>query len=506
MQLWEKILQSALLGSERTHLEPAVEEALRQYGIDPEENLPQVILSAAVTLHQIRKVRMVTEAFEHSPLDPALEEESDQTIPKDSFIDLQQILSGRFRRALPEFVQLLVSRKWLLPPEFLPELLNNCLSDRELWQDIQPLLGNRATWLIRHHPEWQYLMPQGNPDRWPDAAHGERQQILGSLRNRQPEKALPLLETIWENLPYKKKLDFLAILEEGLDLPDETFLETAREDRRKEVRQRAADLLARIPESELTRRIFAELLPLFTFDAAKEKLEVELPKTIPASTAKDGIQPTVKKGKSGGMKTAWLEECVSRIPVRYWLDHFGWNLEALVRYFDSGNRADLLLAALGRSALRFRDPALGTQIMKYLILKNRSVPADLDWQALSRQMPGDEFRSTALKALDQQPGLLEEKWLLTKIMELGVHPWNEAMTQHLVLGLKQWMAESKTFLWNLWHYKRLLESAGYCSPVGLLEELERDWPMSSPVWNQWAPDVERMLRILRFRKKMIQEK
>jgi hypothetical protein len=502
MQLWEKILQLALLGSERTHLDPFVEESLRQYRIDPEDPLAQVILSGAAALHQVRRLRLSSRPYDHPLPEPLQEEDAPGDLSPISLQHLKHILSGRFRRALPEYVQLLVERQLLLPPEFLPDLLDDCLQDSELWREVQPLLGRRAAWLIPQHPQWRTLAPQGEVARWPEAGFEERQLIFGSLREQAPQEALELLTTVWDNLSYRHKGAYLELLEKGISPNDEAFLERARQDNRKEVRLKAANLLATIPESALIGRIFAELIPLFSFDPVRERLEVILPKDIPDATAQDGIRPGVKKGKHGGLKTDWLFECVSRIPATYWMQHFDWTREALILFFDTTNKADLLLAALGNASVRFRDQELGTALIRYLVFKNGMVPQELDWQALVRRIPVADFQQMMGEFLERQPGLLEEKHLLTRMLELGPHPWNSETSRTLINGLKQWMSESKTFLWNLWHYKRLLETAAYSMPIDLLDELAADWPIQSPVWNQWAPDIERMLRIMRFRKEM----
>lgn len=502
MQLWEKILQLALLGSERTHLEPVVEESLRQYRIDPEDPLPQVILSGAASLHQVRRLKIPVITYTQPVPEPAAEEDSFEALPPISLQHLRQILDGRFRPALPEYVQLLVERQFLLPPEFLPDLLDDGLQDPELWEEVQPLLGTRAEWLMALHPQWIGLRPQRDPERWPEAGPEEKKLILGFLRNRDAKQALALLTSVWDETSYRKKLSYLEILEIALGPDDEAFLEKALTDSRKEVRLKAADLLAKIPGSDLIQRIFDELLPLFVVDASKNRLEVNLPKDIPVSTAKDGIQPGVKKGKRSSLKVDWLFECVTRIPAARWMDHFAWTRDELVQQFDRANRADLLLAALGNAALRFGDQQLAESIIRHLVFKNGSIPEELDWKPLVRLLPTEDFQQIVEEFLQRQPGLLEEKHLVSRMLELGKHPWSESISKSIIGGLKQWMSESKTFLWNLWHYKRLLEIAGYCSPVNMLDELSADWPMHAPVWNQWAPDIERMLRILQFRKEM----
>ena len=502
MQLWEKILQLALLGSERTHLDPLVEESLRQYRVDPEDPLPQVILSGAAALHQVRRLRLPTRTYEDPLPEPLVEEDIQEGLSPISLQHLKQILAGSFRPALSEYIELLVTQRLILPPEFLPDLLDACLQDPELWQEVQPLLGQRAAWLIPQHPQWRGLAPRGDVARWPEAGFEERRLIFGSLRRQDPRRAMELLTPVWDTLSYRHKGKYLGLMEIGLSLTDEAFLENVLQDSRKEVRLKAADLLATIPGSELISRVFTALIPCFTFDAAKGRLEVDLPKDIPEATAQDGIQPGVKKGKHGGLKASWLFECVSRIPLDCWMKHFNWMQKEVIEFFDTTNRADLLLAALGNASLRFQDQKLGTELIRYLIFKNGTIPQNLDWQTLVRRIPVPEFQQLMSAFLERQPGLLDEKHLFTRMLELGQHPWTRATSLAIINGLKQWMSESKTFLWNLWHYKRLLEIAAYRVPVDLLDEIAADWPIQSPVWNQWAPDIERMLRIMRFRKEM----
>lgn len=492
----------ALLGSERTHLEPALEEALRHYRVDPEDPLPQVILSGAATLHQLRKIEILSRPFTAELPEPVGDEDLRPSLTADSLLHLKQILSGRYQRALTEFVQLLATGNWLLPAEFLPELLEAGRQNPELWHTIQPLLGQRAYWLIAQHPDWRALAPGTAAEDWAQSGPAIRKQILAQVRQKAPEQASLLLSPDWATTDFRQKLTYLDQFVTGLGPPDEDFLEQCLDDSRKEVRQKAAELLASLPGSRLVARIFESALPCFRYTAGRRLLEVELPNDIPTGSGRDGVNPSAAKGPSGGLKVSWLAECVGRIPPAKWKAHFDWQTTDLILAFEGANRANLLLGALGEACLRFNDVHTSTQLLQHIVLGTGAVPDSLRWQALTKLLPATAVQEMAAAYFQQQPGLLEEQHLLTRILELGAQPWDEALTRLLIQGLKQWMRESRTFLWNLWHYKRLLEIAGYCSPVSLFDELNADWPVDSPVWNQWAPDIERMLRILRFRKEM----
>ena len=99
---------------------------------------------------------------------------------------------------------------------------------------------------------------------------------------------------------YKRQL-FVSALEADLSAHDQAFLESILNDRSKEVRQRAAMLLARIPGSALAQRMLqrAEQLLQWTAPVAGNllllrrgspaMLSVSLPETYDGSMKRDGI-------------------------------------------------------------------------------------------------------------------------------------------------------------------------------------------------------------------------
>lgn len=96
-----------------------------------------------------------------------------------------------------------------------------------------------------------------------------------------------MLESSWPSEAPDDRIAFVAELEHGLAPTDEPFLEKALEDRRKEVRQRALDLLLRLSESALIKRMWQRVAPLIRREKSsmlslkkllsKPALEFELP-------------------------------------------------------------------------------------------------------------------------------------------------------------------------------------------------------------------------------------
>jgi hypothetical protein len=97
---------------------------------------------------------------------------------------------------------------------------------------------------------------------------------------------------------------------------DAPFLDTALDDRSKEVRRAAADLLARLPTSVFVARMLARAQPLLSFKPAKllsrASLEVTLPSSPDASAARDGLDPKA----FGQQKTLGEKACPARAHPR----------------------------------------------------------------------------------------------------------------------------------------------------------------------------------------------
>ncbi|WP_143219756.1 DUF5691 domain-containing protein [Actinomadura sp. CNU-125] len=82
---------------------------------------------------------------------------------------------------------------------------------------------------------------------WRSGTRHRRAAYLSRLRGTDPAAARALLRESWDREPAPDRAAFLGTFAWGLSLDDEPFLEAALDDRGKDVRQLAADLLARLP-------------------------------------------------------------------------------------------------------------------------------------------------------------------------------------------------------------------------------------------------------------------
>ncbi len=111
----------------------------------------------------------------------------------------------------------------------------------------------------------------------------------------------------------------------------------------------------------------------------------------------------------------------------------------------------------------------------------------------------------AVQQLKHRQSSIEENSLLAQMLFLGAHEWENRLARLVLTGFQEWLSGARSYHWNLWHYKRILEVAAYRAQPGLLEAFRQGWDTRSPVWPHWEKDVERFLRTLAFRADLREE-
>jgi hypothetical protein len=112
---------------------------------------------------------------------------------------------------------------------------------------------------------------------------------------------------------------------------DEQFLEAALDDRKVEVRRRAAQLLARLPDSAFTRRAVARARGLLQVErrGLRRRLAVTLPEPVDDIARRDGLRPSSPYPSIGDQ--AWhLLQVVAAAPLSLWTDDLHLDAATLV--------------------------------------------------------------------------------------------------------------------------------------------------------------------------------
>lgn len=371
-----------------------------------------------------------------------------ETAPAAPSRHLEMILGGEHAELLPEWLATAAHAGFRVPARLLPELLGKGRSDRSLRRLIAAACGRRGMWLAMRNPDWAYLVLEAGGD-WETGARGQRLAYLTDLRATDPAAALDTLRQTWNTETAPDRAAFLHVLAAGLSLADEEFLEQALDDRGKDARQIAADLLATLPGSAYGRRM------------AERARQIGLGETVSppydATMRRDGIP---EKGR--------LRELVARTPLSVWPP------DALRLVAGDEYETDLL-DGWTRAAIRQRDVGWA-----------RALPATPESLAV---LPADERRAGYARLIRD----VEDGQRLMKLFEAVPGPWEGELAEAVVDTFAR-RGERDPRSWVLTHLCKLAAARLVPDTDPRLEALGRDsWPLAE------------LAATLRFRHDMLKE-
>jgi hypothetical protein len=391
-----------------------------------------------------------------------------------------------------------------LPAELLPALLDAGRRHRELRPLVAPVAGPRAGWLAAQRAGWAYASaaPPAEADvaddtAWEFGRIAHRVAYLTGLRRRDPARARELLVAGWDSEPPDDRAALLAALGTALSSDDEAVLERALDDRRRQVRAVAADLLARLPAGAYARRMAARAGACVDL-SDPARVGINPPDTCDRSMTRDGIAPRPPSGV--GERAWWLEEILARTTLRQWPrpDEF------LARSISDEWRATVR-RGLARAAATQRDVGWAVALADPLTadVARRGHPEDrLLLEALYDVLPPDDLAARATAVLRR--GLPEATAVgVEHVLALCPRPWPPPVAEAVFAAVEDQLGRRGAG----WRVAGLCELAGLRLPAGfadralaLLERL-RGGRSNDPA----IPIGERLAATLRFRHDMLEE-
>jgi hypothetical protein len=240
---------------------------------------------------------------------------------------------------LPQWLTAARERGYRPPPALLPGLLEAARARHEVRSDAVALAGPLGRWLAERNPRWRFVLRAAAVESlaednriWQHGLFAERVTHLTGLRRRDPAAALALLAGSWARERAEDRLLFLDALQEGLSLADEPFLEAALDDRSKNVRATAAELLAGLAGSALGRRMAERALATVQLAADGSRLLITPPGEVTAAMRRDGVVAESASlpadgpegSTTGRDERAWrLGEVLAATPLTTWSEAFG---------------------------------------------------------------------------------------------------------------------------------------------------------------------------------------
>ncbi|MGI8809238.1 MAG: DUF5691 domain-containing protein [Acidimicrobiales bacterium] len=317
---WDELVAGALVGTaRRPPVLPAADPGTALGGalaaIDLGDPEGAVLRAGAVAgLYRLAGIRLPVDT---RPLPPASPPEVRPHCSEAAAVRLDVMLAGRFRPVLEEWLGLVAAAGRLVPPDRLPGLLQVASTNPGLRPPAVEVIGERGRWLAGMNPPLAWAAGGTDLDdtgTWSTGTAAARRLLLGRLRATDAAGARALVASTWATETPEDRAAFLAVLAIGLSMDDEPFLEVALDDRRKEVRQAAAGLLWRLPESRLAGRMAERARPLVRI--SRRKVETILPDQVDDAMVRDGV--VVRPPAGVGERAWWFHQLVAATPLMTW--------------------------------------------------------------------------------------------------------------------------------------------------------------------------------------------
>jgi hypothetical protein len=335
---------------------------------------------------------------------------------------------------------------------------------------------------------------------WELGAIGRRVGLLAVLRRRDPAAARALVEDAWANETPEDRAALLGALEVGLSTADEELLESALDDRRKEVRIAAVELLAHLPDSGYARRMIERTTAAVQVvgggaAGGSPRIRINPPTACDRAMRRDGIVPRPPVGL--GERAWWLEELLTRTPLRVWGEP-----NAFLSLPVTDEWAAVVRRGLARAAAAQRDPAWATALTGPLTeeVAAGGRPDDrLLLEALYDALPPAALATLAVGVLRR--GLAGAAAVgVEHVLELCPRPWPPALVD-AVFGALGDRSGRRAAGWRL---------AGLCELAALrmpADQVDRAAAVAAalPSDDPMTSIVGRFADTLRFRHDMLKE-
>jgi hypothetical protein len=359
MNTWETLVASALVGTDRQppsidFTDPALSDY--QETIQSQAATQQILGAAGlISAYQTLGRGVAKTSF---PLPTAASTTQLTCCSPVTTQHLSTILQeNRYAEILPELLQLLSQSKQTVPPDFLPLLLEVGKRDKKLRPLILPILGDLGQWLVRQNRQWEYGLGAKVADVdlanlqeiWATGSRSERAAALAQWRELQPAEARQALAASWKQEKADDRATWLEILQTGLSMADEEFLEVALVDRSEPVRRQAIHLLNQMPSQYRQRltKLATELLVIKNVDGYQ--LRINLPQADSAEWIAIGIldKPSNKAGaKPPKVTIEQLSPALVGADLNVWPP----DIDRLITSVQSLPASNIILSSLAKAA------------------------------------------------------------------------------------------------------------------------------------------------------------
>lgn len=506
MNRWLELTRVALLGTQRAPLpDLADESSLGQLlGAMDMSQPEQTLLQTAGTLDLYEQVGRQPQQFTPSDLKPA---PAHRPCPPEVARRLTMMLDGQDRDLLHEYLAVMANANLAIPAVLLPDLLQRGWKTALLRPFLLPVLGGNGRWLAAQNPNWTYAAPEseswdGLMKQWRDGSKTDRHALLRQLRHFRPDLGRALVASSWKSEATPNRISFIRLLETGLSMADEPFLEAALDDWEAQVRRKATELLACLPQSRLCQRMAANSEPILGYYPRRAyQIVPTIPIPINDELVRDGVQqlPSNLSGNAlARARSRQLTQIIGAIPLDHWTEIWQITPEAVVQAVQKSRWPRTFIQALAVAVQRQRHVAWAMALANHA---DFNTSAQKIVPVLTPEAVQTLAKRFCTELTDDMPPLHKDSPLL-KLLRFWPHNWDAEMAALWTDLLVQQIAADETptpFLRTA--VKQLARS---CPPESV-DEMVTAVATLSDDHPGWKTVLNEMVRILCFRRDMYKE-
>ncbi|MFY9226228.1 MAG: DUF5691 domain-containing protein [Blastocatellia bacterium] len=507
--MWQDLISTALIGTQRHQNEISINSSSENLNslltqINVSNDTEQKLLSLAVTLSVYQKTGQLPSKTTLNKLEPA--DLDDLPVCKAAYAVLLQTLGGKHRNVFPEAINLLAKLGKRVPPDMLFPLLEYGKVLEDSHPTIRQIIGKRGQWLASLNPNWKYAQTPISTEtsieeRWKTGDRYIRIELLSNLRKTNPDQARDLLLTSWKQESADSRLRFISVLETNLSDDDEAFLEAALDDRSKDVRIRATQLLACLPNSQFQARMQQYARSFIQLKVQKKKiiLEIEVP-PITKELVRD--YPFIEDNNSKGTV---LNSIFTKVVPDFWCKEGDISWLELMNLIEKSDWHHQMESGLLQSLSNHPNLDLLTTHLKYLFSKRKNLSRSVPQNTFSK-LSNEEKETLIIFVLDHIPVISDENIFLINLLTPKPSTyWSEELSRKLLGATLAAIRENQKPSYALLHWFNTY--AIYLPPSQSSKEASELFKpeIFSEEWKAWGKALEEFKDTLEFRFNMFKE-
>jgi hypothetical protein len=498
---------SALLGTERRPPDWPVLEGAHGSLLSriPRDSVEKALLQTAGVLGTCQLAGFLPAKAENIPA-PAV----DDALPEDPRTDLLTsiLTDGPERLQAEAFIKVAAAGRQL-PHRLLPRALECGRRSVALRPSLLGVLGRRGEWLAAQNESWAYAVSGSSAeslsdDVWQHGSLDQRRLYLVALRERDAAKARELVREAMSSEGAKERVIFVECLSRLLGLEDQDLLEACLADKSKEVRQKAAHLLASLPGSRYMQRMQARVESFLKRERSLLRgtsFTIEAPLTYDATWKADLIEEAKPKSQHLGERAWWLCQMIACTPLNWWRTHMEMEVAELLAWADKSDWKGALLQGWAE-AINCQQIEEWADAFLRVPIPARVSLSDADLLGMLSQSLQERFiEETVIKARSDAYPLSVVLAEVIHHLPLNAPSFSDKTAQSLVGFVKE-RVNSGGARYD-WQLRTTLVELACLLPAAVFDDLANGWDLAKEEVQLFAEAVARIGIVLDQRKQLL---